>query len=505
MWAAENEFEPATPLSARAADAFQHGDLARAEQLFRSALSSCPQPCIAEPSLRNQLGRVLEDSARQGEAEREYRRVIELNKIRASGSIEAALALNNLGSIEQTRGHWEAADQLQQQAFSILDTNHAVESELGALVLNNIGLYAQKRGRYAEARAAYARSISLLRSTTGEQSEEFAKALKNSALLDFETGGLQDSLKKNTQTLAIENALPSVSFADKALTLNNLGLVLATLERLKPAERAYRESIQLVEGHASLQPMLARTLNNLAMVEKQERRLDLADQHARRALDLAQSQPTAEKTTLASIWNSIGLIALDQNRLSEAETSFERARALWVATVGQSHASYAATLSNLAMVASRRHRHKEAEQLFEQALEIAERNFGASHPQVASGLTNLAAELVHQKRYAEALQNFERAEQIAERSLGADTKTVAELWRDIAISYQGSNDFDSSSIAYAKAVKCLRTAAGSNAPDLAIWLQEYADLLKKRHQFSEAEQAQAESMRIQVQNTLHPS
>jgi tetratricopeptide (TPR) repeat protein len=154
------------------------------------------------------------------------------------------------------------------------------------------------------------------------------------------------------------------------------------------------------------------------------------------------------------------------------------------------------------VVASRQRRHKQAQQLFEKALAIAERNFGSSHPQVASILTNVALELMHQKRYEEALLTYTRAEQIQERVAGDHTAAVARLWRDIALTYDRLNDIESSLAAYRKAVKGLQDASGPEAPDLAIWLGEYAALLKRHREFGEAERAQTESLRIQVRNTL---
>lgn len=503
LLSADNQSVPATLLSVQGSQAFQHGDLATAEQLFRAALDACPAPCSAEPTLRNELGRVLEDLSRLDEAQQEYRRVIEINKTSANpAELENASALNNLASIEQARDHWDASDELLNRAYSILEKNRATETELGGLVLSNIGLHAQKHGRYADARAAYTRSAALLQQTKGERSEEFARVLKNWALLDFESGKFQDAFEKNTRALNIENGLPYVSAADKAVTLNNVGLALGALERLAEAEKAYAESIKLVEDQPFLQGALAKRLNNLAMVEKEEGRLDAAAQHTRRALQLAQGENPKQDTTIASILNSMGLIALAQNRVADARISFERANALWLLTVGDEHPNYAATLSNLAVVASRQRRHKEAQQLLERALAIAEHNFGVSHPQVASILANIALELVHQKRYEEALQTYERAEQIQERSLGEHTAGVGRLWRDIAITYQHLNDFASAAAAYDKAIQGLRAASGADTPDLAIWLREYAEVLKKRREFGEAERAETESLRIQVRNTL---
>lgn len=246
----------------------------------------------------------------------------------------------------------------------------------------------------------------------------------------------------------------------------------------------------------------AKTLNNLAMLDKEEGSLDAAHQHAIEALQLLDSAPQKQNTATASILNSIGLIALAQKKFAEAKSSFEKASTIWIQTVGTGHPSYAATLSNLAMIESRQGHHKKAQQMFESALAIDNAAFGPAHPQVASNLTNIGAELFYQKDYQAASDRFERAEQINERCFGQDSVAVANLWRDMAMAYEGSKNLDASQAAYRKAIQSQKTVAGPEDANLSLWLREYAQVLRRRCQFGEAEQAEVEALRIEVRNTL---
>ena len=109
-------------LAIQGVNAAKDGDLERADQLLRLALKSLPQTAVADAViLRNELGRVLEALSRVDEAEVEYLQAIEINKA-ATKPLDAELAasLNNLASIRQGQGLWQAAAPLLLEASAII-------------------------------------------------------------------------------------------------------------------------------------------------------------------------------------------------------------------------------------------------------------------------------------------------------------------------------------------------------------------------------------------------
>jgi len=121
---------------------------------------------------------------------------------------------------------------------------------------------------------------------------------------------------------------------------------------------------------------------------------------------------------------------------------------------------------------------------------------------VAADLCNLAVELFYQKKYDDALPLLQRAELIQEKSLGPDHVQVAQTWRNIAVIYRTSRQFEEASIAYGKAIRLFEASSGTDNPTLSTWLQEYAEVLKKQQRFAEAEQAVTQALGIQVRNTV---
>ena len=122
---------------------------------------------------------------------------------------------------------------------------------------------------------------------------------------------------------------------------------------------------------------------------------------------------------------------------------------------------------------------------------------------MASDLSNIAAEFFHQKKYSDALELYVRAEQIDRSSFGEQSRQTANLWRNMAIVHIASKNFDQAEAAYGKAIRCLQnSSSGFEAPVLAAWLHDYAELLRKQRRFSDAEQAEVQAVRVEVRNAI---
>ena len=124
------------------------------------------------------------------------------------------------------------------------------------------------------------------------------------------------------------------------------------------------------------------------------------------------------------------------------------------------------------------------------------------HPQVASNLGNIAVELFNRKRYDEAIARFERAEPITEKTYGSHSLEVANLWRNMGITYAASKRLEESEAALRKAIECRKAVAGMEDPKLALWLRDYADVLRSQRRYGQAEQAEVDAVRIEVRNTI---
>ena len=108
---------------------------------------------------------------------------------------------------------------------------------------------------------------------------------------------------------------PAAYQPDVAMTLNNLGVLYYTTQRLKEAEAAFQEALdsyrQLAKTNpAAYQPYVAATLNNLANLYSDTQRLKEAEAAHQEALDirrqLAKTNPAAYQPDVAQTLSQPG-------------------------------------------------------------------------------------------------------------------------------------------------------------------------------------------------------
>ena len=107
---------------------------------------------------------------------------------------------------------------------------------------------------------------------------------------------------------------------------------------------------------------------------------------------------------LATSLNNLALLYRDQGKYAEAEPLCKRALVIREQALGPDHVDVATSLNNLAGLYSAQGEYAEAEPLFKRALAIQEKALGLEHPDVAATMENYAALLSKTKREAEAAQ-----------------------------------------------------------------------------------------------------
>ena len=500
---ADSDIEAWKTLRSEALKTAGNGSPAEAEALLQRALSGLAFPESEEAVvLWNDLGGLDQSQLRLVNAERNYKRAIEINrKLSHPDEKVTAIVLMNLGIIANERNQFALGETRLREASVILEKNHGLETQFGRLLLSSLALSIQKQGRYEEATRLYDQALTETRLHAGEHVREFAGLLSNLALLRFETGDYARALTENETVLGIRRELKNND--DTIVSLNNLGQCLVMLGRSSEAEALLGEAIALErKSRAGPYPHLADTLINLAVLEKNDGRLTAARQHGVEALKIIEQYGGNGHPDLAIVWNNLGLIAMAEKNFKEAKSMFDNAADLWGRTVGTEDPKYAALLSNLGALASLQGHHKKAQALFERAIQIEERRLGNGHSQTASDVANLASEYFFQKKYDRAVDLFQKAESAEEKTFGPDSLKTAQVLADLAIVYRAAKQFDDAIATYRKAIRALELSAGPDSPRLSAILRSYAGTLRAKQQFGEAEQAEVRALGIQVRNAV---
>jgi tetratricopeptide (TPR) repeat protein len=268
--------------------------------------------------------------------------------------------------------------------------------------------------------------------------------------------------------------------SDLVETLGYLGDAQCAQAKYQDAAASFRKALALREEDSTLMSLLGNSLLLLTDLAGAEPLL-------RRALDIDEKSLGAEHPNVARDLNSLATLRKDQNRPAEAEPLLRRALAISEKSGGIEHPHVAICLNNLAVVLVETNRYAEAEPLMRRALAIDEKNFGAEHPEVARDLNSLADMLKSSNRIAEAEPLMRRALTIDEKNFGNEHPKIALDLNHLAQLLKSSCRIDESEPLMRRALAIDEKNFDPEHPTLATELNNLALLLQDTNRFTEAE------------------
>ncbi|MFV8755040.1 tetratricopeptide repeat protein [Nannocystaceae bacterium ST9] len=244
-------------------------------------------------------------------------------------------------------------------------------------------------------------------------------------VLRKQRGDYASALEHHREALRINQAALGPEHIAVAVSLDNLGSVLAKLDQREAALEHHRAALhirELVLG--GTHPHVARSLNNIATVlaRHDDTRALVAQQQA---LDILIAALGPDHPDVGSALTNIGTT---HNRLGDPEAALvalRRALAIFVRSLGPDHPNVGFTLNNMGAALSSLGETGDALEHYRRTVEIFEATLGPEHPDLSPPLANIGNMLVREGDYAEALRVYERALAIRERALGPDHPALA--------------------------------------------------------------------------------
>ena len=214
--------------------------------------------------------------------------------------------------------------------------------------------YGNKKGHKSLANA-YVESIIL------EMAEEYASdSLK--AIEDTKT--IKDTTIQLLQELKTSDVLKQAVNVVDSLPYYNLGVLLASQNRLKEAEEAFHKAI-------IANPKSAQAYYNLAIIFEDQKLLIQAENNYQKAIAIDPS--------FVQAYNNLGILLLNLNQVNEAEYNFRKA-----IQIDPNHES---AYTNLSILLIDQNRLKEAENLFRKAI-MADSNLAPTYYDIGALLAN---------------------------------------------------------------------------------------------------------------------
>ncbi len=241
-------------------------------------------------------------------------------------------------------------------------------------------------------------------SGTGRVEDEL-HAIRQLGEIQMDRADLDAALETVNQA---DPLLDRVSLIDRGRVSMLRGAILRRMGRLNEAGNAYEQALALYrKAGAAIEA--SSTLNSIALVAREERRLADAEAAFRESLRARESVDPRANPDAATTLANLGRLLASQERLEEAATVLARSIAMHRDLYGDEHFSLAIPLVSLAQVQSKLGRHDEAIGAIEQGLGLVIAQFGEAHPYVVTTLSEKADAERRGARLKEARATYERA------------------------------------------------------------------------------------------------
>ncbi|CAL1539739.1 unnamed protein product [Lymnaea stagnalis] len=323
-----------------------------------------------------------------------------------------------------------------QRALEIRETDLDPDDPLVARSLHQLaGLHAQW-GKYTTAENLYRHALEICQNTLGADHPMVAKELDALAVL---------YQKQDKHDLA--HPLRKQAFAIKKKMRTPRGQNVS----IDPLQRRALQLEELVLGPDSTD--LARSLNELGVLNYLQSNTDAAESFFKRSLEMRESILGPDHLDVASSLNNLAALYNDNKMYEKAEPLYDRALQIRRKHQSPDSPGVASVINHLARLYKLQGKYDKAEPLYRQAIEIREKAFGANHPSVATAQVNLAVLISQQNRYSEAGPLFEQALKIYEETLGPTHPRVAETLRNLAVMKYEEEDFQTAAHYYKRATE----------------------------------------------------
>jgi tetratricopeptide (TPR) repeat protein len=297
------------------------------------------------------------------------------------------------------------------------------------------------------------------------------------ALQLYQAGNFADAEATYRRALDAFDGAGESGSLDRALTMENIAVMLRAQGRYLESEKLHREALPRIEELTGPQsPATLRAVSNLAALYWSWGRLEQAESLALRAesSSLSLGDRSTNRQILASIY-------LKQHRYTDAE------KLLQGTLESRDPSTLATAYTNLAAVALGVRDNPRAEQYARQAIEVVQRDMPGRHSLAAVALNNLAQACRFQGKYLEAENYYRQAIGIWEDTLGPQHPDFARGLMNLAAFYHERGRESGAEDLYTRAAAILEQALGKNSAEALVVRNEIADVLRAERRYTESE------------------
>jgi tetratricopeptide (TPR) repeat protein len=267
----------------------------------------------------HQLGMLAQARGDYAEAERQYRRSLEIRE-RLGDQAGMAKSYHQLGILAYLSGDYAEAERQYRRS---LDIKERLGDQTGtASTYHQLGMLAQDRGDYAEAERQYRRSLDI----TKRLGDQNGMANNHGELgnLAYLRGDYAEAEHQYQSALEIFERLGGR--VGTANVYHQLGMLAQRREDYAEAERQYRRSLDIQERLGD-QAGMAKSYHQLGILAYRSGDYAEAERQYRRSLDIKER--LGDQAGMANTYGQLGMLTQDREDYAEAERQYQSAREIF--------------------------------------------------------------------------------------------------------------------------------------------------------------------------------
>jgi eukaryotic-like serine/threonine-protein kinase len=308
----------------------------RALALFEAALGP-DHPHVAK-TLEN-VANVRRSQGELAKARADYERALAIGE-RALGPKHPGVArsLGNLGALLADTGELAEALVHHRRALGILEGSLGPDHPDVATSLTNVGIVQWRQGRLDEALIHQRRALAIFERALGPDHPDVLRAVESIGGVLWSRGDLDGALAHQQRVLATRERVLGPDHPDVATSLNNVGAVLWKQGELDGALAHQQRALAIMEeALGPRHPHVAQTLTNVAEILAEQGQPNDALTLHRRALAIMEDALGPRHPGLAATLLGIAVAASQTQDLELAREHAERAVALREASGAAPH------------------------------------------------------------------------------------------------------------------------------------------------------------------------
>ena len=283
----------------------------------------------------------------------------------------------------------------------------------------------------------------------------------------------------------------------QATMMNVIGGVYVSLGLYGEAYSLYERALDIglsTEDSDALE--LAKTMDDLAVLQRLKGEYKSAETFARQALELRRNRLGDQHLDVANAINNLAEALRVQGDYQSAETLYRETLSIRRSLLGDEHRDVADTMNNLALLLYTIGDYQEAERLHREALFLRRTFLGEDHPDVPNSMNNLAILLKAKGEYEEAETLYRQGLRLRRKLLGEDEPRTVNTLSNLGRLLHEKGDFSAADSLLRQALDLFRNRLGENHPYVAKSFYYLADLMQDQGNFAGAESLFRQSLEL---------